>query len=412
VSEVRSTLENHRVVHAIAEIPAHGLWFVDAELDAEVKLAGRIVFKLSDLTLRGTILSGGAGIGRSRYRIVAGAGGWGLPLKKENYQNDAGVKLATVLGDAARLAGETIEAIDQKLTVGPGWNRIEDEPASRVLERTVPGAWYVDEDGTTRLGERAASTLPAGVTRVTPIDYRLRKVELASDSIAKILPGVMIDDLRAVDVKHEMKDGGLRTTVWGSSRRTEALRKLQAQLDPLRDFRGPHEYRVVTQNNNRLDLQPVRVSTGMPSIRNCFVRPGVAGAKSNVMLGSRVVVWFLDADPSRAFVTAMEDADGEGFVPTKTTIEVDDELALGGADGPAVARKGDGVNCGYLVYASPASSTPAGYFPGTVAGKTAADALVTSLGGTAFRVDLNTGGAADTATGGVINQGAGKATAV
>jgi hypothetical protein len=209
-----------------------------------------------------------------------------------------------------------------------------------VLERLAPGAWYVGEDGITRLGARPAATLPAGVTH-GPVDRARGTVTLASEKIAAILPGVIVDGLTAEDVAHEVSAShGLRSTIWGqpsvgTSSALASLRVVLEQLDPNRKFRGVSEYRVVTATGKRLNLQPIRVSLGMPDLPLVPIRPGIPGADcSDVALGSRVVVGFVDSDPSRPYVDAFEDADSAGFAPNSLTF-------LQGSAG--LARVGDEV---------------------------------------------------------------------
>jgi len=337
----QATLAGHRVTDARVSIPAWGCWYADVSIDGEFPLSGRVELKVADLTLKGAVLSGGPEKGRSKFRLVAGAGGWGKPIEKRSYDTDAGVKLATVLRDAAGVVGETIDAATVPAdTVGPGYARRADQ-ASRVLELLVPGAWYVGEDGITRLGRRPAVPLKGAVTH-GPVDRARGTVTLATDLIATILPGTVVDGLEAVDVEHVLSvKGGLRSTIWGAnglgktSRRLAALRALLEQLDPFRRFRGVTEYRVVTQTGQRINLQPVRVSTGMPDLRRVPVRPGVSGCNSNVALGSRVLVGFVDSQPSRPYVAGFEDADGEGFVPLMTHIDAT-TLRLGNGVKPAI----------------------------------------------------------------------------
>jgi hypothetical protein len=257
--------------------------------------------------------------------------------------DDAGVKIATVVRDAAELAGETVSLTTTEKT-GPGFVRPEG-PASRVLELVAASAWYVGEDGVTRLGRRTTSTLDAKVPRVTPVDLARGTVTLAPTSLAALLPGVTVDGLEAVDVLHEITPKGVRSTIWGArgserSRRLEAYRLLLDQLDPDRAFRAVWEYRVVTQSGERLTLQPVRVSTGMPDLSSVPVRPGVSGARSTVALGSRVLVAFVDGSPSRPVVVGFEDAEGEGFTPILTEIDASTFVNLGAGALP-VARLGD-----------------------------------------------------------------------
>ena len=340
-----STLAGRTVTSARVTLPAWGIWFADASIDGEHTLTGRVEFKLADLTLSGTILSGGPEKGRSFYRIIGGAGGWGRTIRRESYEDDAGVKKLTVLRDAAAAVGETLDtsSLSASDRLGPRYTR-PDGTASALLERHVSKAWYVGEDGTTRLGARPASTLPAKATRVN-LDTARQVLTVASESIATILPGLVVDGLIAVDVVHELTPSGLRSTIWGSlaggkDRALEAFRAILEQLDPFRKFRGVTEYRVVSQVGELLNLQPMLASSGMPDLPRVLVRPGVAGCRSDVALGSSVLVGFVNSDPSRPYVAGFEDADGEGFVPLLTEIDAQTLVRIGAGALP-VARAGD-----------------------------------------------------------------------
>ncbi len=315
-----STLNGHRVTSARATIPAWGRWYADVSVDGEVTLTGGVTLKIADITLVGAVLSGGPAKGRSHFRIVGGAGGWGLEIPEKSYTNDAGAKVSTVLGDAALAAGEDLDLsnITAADRVGPGFVR-KSGPACRLLEQIRPGAWYVDEAGVTRLGKRATASFAGQATR-GPVDFARGTVTLAAEAIATIVPGVVIDGLEAVDVLHELTPDGLRSTVWGktgvtTSRRLAAFQALFDQLDPNRAFRGVTEYRVVSLEGERLNLEPVRVSTGMPDLRRVLARPGVPGCYGTAAIGSRVLVGFADSSPARPFVAAFEDAEGDGFQP-------------------------------------------------------------------------------------------------
>ena len=234
-----ATLAGHTATDARVTIPAWGASYHDVVLDGEIVLSGAVSLVVADLTIACTILSGGPGTGRSFYRTVAGAGGWGKSIPKQAYANDAGVKLSTVLNDAAKACGESIDptTVDPKATVGPSWVRPAG-PACRVLELVAPNAWYVGEDGKTRLGQRPKTTLTAKVTRTTQLNLARGTVTLAPDSIASILPGIVVDGLEAVDVEHEVSaKKGLRSKIWGrhgagNSRLLAAYRAIFDQLDP------------------------------------------------------------------------------------------------------------------------------------------------------------------------------------
>jgi hypothetical protein len=334
-----ATLNGRRITTARAFLPQWGCWYVEAAIDSEFEMRGAATVVIADLTLKGTILSGGPGKGRSAFRIVGGAGTWGQTIKSASYADDAGVKFAKVIGEAAAAAGETVGTIDPSLRTGPSFTRRKGV-ASRVLQILAPQAWYVDELGVTQLGARTPGKLPTSGVTHNPVDRARGTVTLASEKIATILPGIIVDGLTAVDVLHEITAKGLlRSTIWGatsasSSRALDAFRAILDQIDPNRAFRGVTEYRVVTTTGKRLNLQAVRASSGMPDLLRVPARPGVSGCEADVALGSRVLVGFVDSDPSRPYVAGFEDADGAGFVPTTITF----------AQGTAgIARLGDEI---------------------------------------------------------------------
>jgi hypothetical protein len=350
-----ATLNDHRVTSARVYVPAWGRWFAEVDVDGEHELTGSVTLKIADLTLKGAVLSGGAAKGRSHYRLVAGAGTWGQSVPKKDYSNDAQVKASTVLSDAAGAVKEPIGKAPSG-TVGPKFVRPEG-PAMSVLEHVAPKGWYVDNDGVTQIGKRAAGKLPAGVTH-GPVDLARGTVTLASDSIVDIMPGLVVDGLTAVDVLHKISVDGLRSKVWGArgadgSRIADAIWAHVDQYDPDRRFRGLTEYRVVDQEGERLSLQPVRVSTGMPDLRRVPMRPGVSGCKAEVALGSRVLVGFADSDPGRPFVASFEDAEGDGFLPV--TLELTGaKVQLKGGEGLFAGVAGEHVMtteaCALFVY--------------------------------------------------------------
>lgn len=334
-----ATLAGHRATRARVSLPASGCWYADACVDGDVELAGSVELVIADLTLRGTVLAGGPNVpktGRSWFQVVGGAGGWGRTIGPKPYATDSGVKLTTVVTDAAKDCGETIDAATMPLTerVGPAFVRGE-APASRVLEQVRPSDWYVGEDGVTRLGKRARRDFAGVATRVMS-DRAAGTIKLAPSSIATLLPGITVDGVEAVDVEHELSAGeGLRTTIWGagvsgrSSRRLEVWRRIIEHFDPHRKYRGLFEYRIVTPAGKRLNLQAVRKSVGLPDLERVPVRGGIAGVDVTYIPGTRVLVGFIDCTPTRPFVFAFEDPEGEGFLPLITHINAQTAVRLG-----------------------------------------------------------------------------------
>lgn len=327
-----SSINGNTVTKATLWRSDWGTWYADVETDKPVALAGAAALVLADLTLSGTVLSGGAFSDRSRFRVVGGAGGWGKIIPAKSYSNDVGVKVSQVVSDAASACGETVQLTTTD-KVGRSWTYDDDGPAVRVLERVARGAWYVDEAGITKLGKRPRTTLTEKVT-VQNVDVARSIVSVASDKIAALAPGVTVEGIEAIDCIHELTDKSVRTTLYGKrgtsgSRAHRAFTALLDLLDPDRKFRGLFEYRVVQQDGDTLDLQIVRKSTGMPDLRRVPVRPGTPGCSAEFTPGSRVVVGFVDSSPSGAFVLAGDEVGSAGFLPLELKLDATTFVKLG-----------------------------------------------------------------------------------
>lgn len=340
-----ASLQGQPVTHARVQLPAWGVWYADCRLAEEAELAGAVELEIADMKLSGTIVSGGPSKGESRYRVAGGAAAWGHTIKERGYANDVGVKLSSVLADAATEAGERLDvATVPSSSVGAIFTR-ERGPAARVLQQLATENWYVGEDGVTRLGRRPRAELKVEAAR-GDFDVSRGTLELAADSIATIVPGVVVDGIEAVDVQHELDSKKLRSTVWGpflshSNRHLTALERIIRQLLPDYRYRGgPYEFRLVTQDGERANLQPVRASLGLPDLSRVRIRPGLPGCRATLTLGTVVLVQFVNSDPSRPVVVGFEDAEGPAFATAL--------LELGAGVGPTlgVARQTDAVQAG------------------------------------------------------------------
>ena len=336
---ITSSINGHYVTSARVTIPQWGCWFADVTVDGDVRLATRVSLQVADLSLSGSVVSGGLDGGRSYYRIVAGSGGWGKSISARSYANDAGVKLSTIVSDAANDCGELVDGWPSD-SVGSAFVRAE-APASSVLELLARGSWYVDSAGITRHGMRPSRRLDEPSARGV-FDRARNRVTLALDSIAEVVPGVTYDGMQSADIEHELSDGGLRTTLWGSgithgSRAAAAMRAIVDSVDPDRAYRGLTEYRVVTLEGDCVNLQPVLRSAGMPDLRRVPIRPSVGGGKSTLQPGARVLVSFVNSDPARPFVLAFEEYGGPGFRPLTFELDAQTLVRLGAGIKPVVA---------------------------------------------------------------------------
>jgi hypothetical protein len=339
VSDV--TLNGHAAVAATLSVPGIGLWYAGVDLADDVTLTGAVTLTVLDTVWSGFIVSGGTVDGRARYRVIAGAGGWGNELPPRAYANDAGLTVAKLLNDVASEAGETI-ASPPTTRLGVHFNRPA-LPASFLLNLLAPpkaGGWYARADGVVAFGARPA--LPASPLPVVERNPAARSVTVALvDTAAGLLPGISTEYGTAADVEYELGAAGLRVRLYASpsrSRRADAYRRLLAALDPGARFRGVHEYRVVTQSGERLNLQPVRSRAELPDLARVPVRQGVPGIKATHLPGSHVLVAFLDGDPSRPAVVGFDAPDQPGWMPLF--------LEIGAAPTLGVARQTDPVQAG------------------------------------------------------------------
>lgn len=321
-----ATLNSNSILTASVSVPAWGAWYAEVTLDAEVTLApgAAATLVISDATFVGAVLSGGAWKGRSMYRVVGGRGKWGDNVPKRGYADDAGVKTADVLRDAAGDAGENLEEASLPGTrIAAAWVR-EAGQARQTLELVAPRGWYIGEDGITRIGARTPTTYNGTAPRERT-DLARGIIVLASDTIAVLRPGITVDGVVAIDVQHEVSKKGVRTTIYGKglaeSGRLAAMQDLIRALFPRLDYMAPVEYRVESLAGKRLMLQPVRASSGKPDLARVPVRPGISGARCEPDLGSRVLVSFTEGDPARPSVTSFEEADADGFSPDLLSLE-------------------------------------------------------------------------------------------
>jgi len=307
---------------AVLQLPAWGRAWADVELTEATTLAGTQTLTIADASWSMTIVSGGVTDGgRARYRLVAGKGGWGKEIPKKAYQNDAGVSMATVLRDAASACGESVGALPTG-RLGPHFARAKGT-ASSTPNLVTPRGWYVDAAGVTQFGARASATYTGKGVRQR-VDLAAGVVELAVDELENLAPGILVDGHpAATDVEVEVDPKRITVRVyWAAalqSRRASAIERIVEQLFPWLRYCGTYEYRVVTMENDyRLNLQPVRVATGLPDLARVSTRPGVSGFRAKVAPGELVLVTFADHDPSRPQVIAHDAPDSPGWLPEGT----------------------------------------------------------------------------------------------
>ena len=214
------SVNDARVMTLTLNIPARGLWTADAILDDVIKFTGTsVTLVLAGLTLVGSVIRSGNFSGAGSLRIVGGKGGWRSTIPKRFYQNPHGVKLAPVLSDAAQACGESV-TVDSDVAIGSFFVR-EEGPAVRALNQLCD-SWYVQNDGTTRVGDRATPTISSRFDVVNEnVQPFIGRIPIATDFPEDWMPGAKFtantlgtDIFTISDVVHRLTPERLRTEVW------------------------------------------------------------------------------------------------------------------------------------------------------------------------------------------------------
>jgi hypothetical protein len=343
-----------RIILARLRVPRVGAWLVDVDFELDPDVSGPVVVRLGELDLAGTVDPARAGThgGQRRVRVAAGAGAWGVRLPKRAYHTDAGVFARTVAADAAREAGEDLDAAALPTVQRLGRDYVRTRgPASRALEDAI-GAdlWWVGYDGVTRIGARAETEAEIGTYEVLDFDPRQRVVSGAVDSLSAIgIGSILVDRLdepqTVRELEFEAAPGGIRFKAWtgGSStsrnRAGDALRTVVSRLTD-RTVVGLVRYRVVRTSADRLELQVVNRDFDAPDILPISTWPGVAGAHAEPTPGAEVLVQFIEGSRELPVVTHFAGKDGTGWSPVNLTIDASAFIKLG-KDAEALAARAD-----------------------------------------------------------------------
>lgn len=170
---------------------------------------------------------------------------------------------------------------------------------------------------------------------------------------------------------------------------------IRAELPQL-TYAGVYEYLVQATDGTTVDASPADTSIPLPSITKVQMRPGIAGGVSKPAIGSKCLIGFINADPTRPYVIGYDSNTAQDVKIQASSIEL-------APSGPSVARVGDTVDAGYLVVTvSPTPGLVVSYFPGGTTGHAAAVAFAAAM--------TPNPGAVVSMTSGVITSGSSKVT--
>jgi hypothetical protein len=259
-------------------IPLVGMWTADLHLATDTPVSGQVTIVIGNLTLLGTVYRSEPYGGQTHARIVAGYGGWRTTIDSQGYGHSAGLKMSTVLQDAAAACGEKITVTGDQ-SIGNAYTRA-DTVASDVLWQMVAQgfvpAWYVDASGTTQTKSwpTVAVQTPFTVTNQDP-DKGL--VVIATEDYVSWMPGCtftspeLAGSFTSGGVHYVWTDDGqfrFEVLTGTTDRFLGALQAFVArQIAPTR-FYGRYEYTISSPSATTIDGSPTDDAIGLPDLQN------------------------------------------------------------------------------------------------------------------------------------------------
>lgn len=370
------SINGQTAISAAITIPFYGPWSADVVLATTAAIPSSVTLAIGKLSLVGTVYRQSSFSGSRSVRIVGGAGGWRTTLPARGYSNAGGLKLSTVLGDAAREAKETI-SIPTDRGIGTAYVR-EKAKGERVLKLLTGGQWWIDPAGVTQLKTRDASAIATPFT-VTSWSGGKGKFEIATEDYQDWLPGrtftsptvTTSQTISLVTVLLE-NGGKLRLHVLNTNNTQERMLAnirdiVRSEIAAL-SYSCPWSYTVASSTTTTVDATPD--DPRMPGLTGVPLMPGLISDQLSPANGSSCIIQFVNADPARPVCTAL------------------------GA--PPLARSGDSLDAGYIVLQqSGAIATSVGvnsYFPGGIVGKAQAIQAAATLPGSPGSIISFTGG--------------------
>ena len=225
-----SSLGSQRLVHCELYVPASGGWWADCKLEqgAAPAVGSTVTLTIKDLALVGKVTSRSALDAPASPRVVVEGGlGWNtlLPSPGGSYASAGGVRLSTVLGDLAAIAGESFVApADYILGNAYGWDASDPNLARRcssvladLVDRGALVTWRVDPAS----GAAVFTPWPsigAADQHATLIGDRnmsrgVREFSI-NGSVAALLPGATIDKSTIARVQFVETADSIHATTW------------------------------------------------------------------------------------------------------------------------------------------------------------------------------------------------------
>ncbi|MGO9358046.1 MAG: hypothetical protein ACLP1D_10270 [Xanthobacteraceae bacterium] len=325
MSDQDITLGGVRCVSARLVTVSRGVWYVDVDIDpdgtvtaASVPTGKQILTVGTNVSLVGTVepLASGRWASGVRVRLLAGGGGWSLPVTAQDFSTTSGVSALEVENATASLVGETIHD-PSPVSLGFHWER-QAGPAAAIFS-SPDRNWYVDTAGVTQVGTWP-TVQPNSTVEILDFSPEEQRLTLSADAI--VLPGTRITDaagrfdgtLTVRGTEQTWSKSGTRITAWCSSVATDRLTSDLTNL--VRALAGVaalkrYVYRIVSQPspttlNLQAVLNPDGSKSGAPDANNVPVWPGMQGLTASYKLGATCHVCFTSLGFSDPIVVAFD----------------------------------------------------------------------------------------------------------
>lgn len=352
----------HPVIRAEVSMQLHKEWDADADLDVpddQDPPTGPFILNLEGVEFRGTIVPARSGRygGRTRVKIVGGAGGLTTELQPKNYAAGV-VTVRLVLGDILRESGESLSpdatdpVLDQQL---PGWQRGAGQGRDHltVLADRVGASWRVLRDGNVWFGTEGWPEVEIN----DPVVEEHHGEGFMASAPAQPLtyPGTVIRGQRVEQVVHRIDRSGLRSEHHARSVRS-GLRKFTEELTRATDYTKRYRAKVVrVRDDGTVDIITDDARMQGQGIGQCDIRMPAPGMTLIVKPGARCLVGWEDGDPSLPYASCF----AQGATDALVSLQV-------GANARGVAHVGSTVSVLF---------PPIMPFNGTVGGVPAAGVL-------------------------------------
>lgn len=343
--------------------PWSGVWVAELEMQDGLPAApnGKVAIASPDgLALVGTVDDEESGaFGEKRHlRVLGGGGGWRKTVRAQHYHSDVGLPLASIVSTTAAEAGEAATVLVPSV-VGTDFVRRAGPAAQIFLDAGVD--WWVGLDGVTRVGKRLPLPPPPSLEIQ---DWNPAAGTMRFSASVLVEPGTLLVDARfgrrvVRTVEAEISGASVKGTLWVAAEGS-AAGSVSGLVDSLgalaraatgSDFSRLYEYRVIAMQGDRVELQAIRKSDGVPDILPASVWAGASGYRASLRPASRVLVGFVGGDPKKPYVAAFEPPEADGWRPLLLEHDAIGTVTIG--------ERAFGVCLGALATALPVARAPA-----------------------------------------------------